>query len=113
MNIEISKVNVKLTKSLINQMRHAGLEQLQTAQILGYVHNIVKEHDNTLIMYWKGDYFILPTNYQRGCSGNKKLYRRVIGTHASMEWEFNTADELNEFWELYKTAIKNSKQIYI
>lgn len=55
--MEIKVAKIKVTKAIINQFQYPSLEVLQTANVLGFVCNVVKGQYKTLILENNGSYY--------------------------------------------------------
>jgi len=65
MKIDVITTKKPLTKSLVNQMRTARVEQLRNGEVLGFVVNVVKDSPKSLLIHHNGDYFTLPMDYTK------------------------------------------------
>ena len=110
MEIEIVTTKKKLTKSIISQMRGAGLEQLKNGKVLGYVIGVLKENYKAMIIEYESDYYIISCNYTKGES-TAAMYRKI--GKWSNKIRFNNFEERDEFWEYYTKAVNQAKHIYI
>lgn len=106
--IEIRTTKTKLTKSLVNQMGHAGIKQLREGTVLGYVLNVVKDCHKALILAYNGNYYTIPTSYKKG---TKSIFRNI--GRWTKEVTFDSEETCREFWQLYQDAIAKAEQIYI
>ena len=109
MEIEIVTTKKKLTKSIVNQMRHATLDVLKDGKPLGFVIGVIKDNYKAIIIEYDGDYYIVSAYYTKG---DTSVYRK-IGRWSS-QIKFETPEVCNEWWSAYQIARESAmNHIYI
>ena len=109
MEIEIVTTKKKLTKSLLNQMRHATFEVMKDGKPHGFVIGVVKNNYRAILIEYDADYYVISANYTKG---DTSVYRK-IGRWSS-KIGFETPEVCNEWWEAYQAVKEKAKsQIYI
>jgi len=99
MEIEIVLTKKKLSKSIINQMKHATHQVLQLGTAIGYLINVKKGVYKTVLIKHEGEFYTIPANYTKG---DLFIYRK--------EYE----EQFNSWWKAYQTRIREAiYQIYI
>lgn len=119
MEIKIVTAEKSLTKSIVNQMRHASLEVLQKGDVLGFVINVVKDCDKAVLLSYKEDYYTIPTDYVRK---DKVVLRKVGKKNTSIfkvpvktkTIEFQYRSYCTTWWDTYQDVLKKAVQhIYV
>ncbi len=96
MKIEIVTTKKKLTKSILNQMPLAGLPQIQSGKVLGYILNSIKDIKKAYLIINYGKYYILPANYRKSTNCViRKIGKRTITK------EFHDEDEFQIWWDQF------------
>ena len=114
MEIQIITTKKKLTKSLINQMRLAPDEVVKNGTPLGYLVNIVKNQNKSLLILHDKCYYILPTNWTKGehADNNRGVYR-TAGPWSQTK-KFKDAAACDAWWFSYRKLLAQADtQIYI
>jgi len=107
MEIEIVTTKKKLTKSLIQQMREIQLEELETANVLGFIN------DNPIIILLELDRFEYRKMYWHwDRSGNNDISRRVKGRYITRK-HFKAMGDRDRYLSKLDEFKKESVQIYI
>jgi hypothetical protein len=110
MEIEIITTKKKITKSLVNQMRHDPPKLvLEQGKPLGFIIAIVKNCYKAILLSHEGQYYIIPANYKKG---DKSVYRRIGNRTHSIKFESESL--CDAWWEAYQTIKEKSvDQIYL
>jgi len=107
MEIEIVTTKKKLTKSIIEQTREIKLEEIENANVLGFVML------NPIVILLKIDRFEYRKIYWHWRkSGNTDLCRTVKGRY-NVDKLFKTEDERNKYFLKLEEFKKDAVQIYI
>lgn len=115
MEIEIITTKKKLTKSLVNQMRTAGMKELDAhdVHVLGYLIGVVKGMRKAVLLKSGADYFVISPNWEKG---ETSWYKSVVvrGKKWSSSWKFENEERSDEAWRRYRTLMaKADTQIYL
>lgn len=119
MEITVTTAEKSLTKSLVNQMRHASLEVIQEGDVLGFVINVVKDCDKAVLMSYKEDYYTVPTDYKRK---DKVVFRKVgskttsifKGPTKTRTIDFQYRSHCTNWWKAYQEVLKKAiHHIYV
>ncbi len=109
MKIGIITAKCKLSKSVVNQMRHAPLNVLKHGKHLGFVIDVVKKCYKAILIQHEDDHYFIPANYTKG---DISVYRRVGRFSSSMK--FDSEDDCNEWWAAYEAVREKAvDHIYI
>ncbi len=108
MEIKIQTTEKKLSKSLIKQMMIATTNTVIHGIKHGFVVNVVKDCDKSMLITHNDNHFTFPMSWKKG---EKTIYRR-IGKFVSSR-EFNSLEDCDKFWKSYQEIIKCLEQIYI
>ena len=100
MDIEIVTTKKKLTKSLLNQMRMPSKENMKTGVGLGFVIDVVKNCYKAILIYNKGEYYIISGFYKKG---ETSVYRK-IGKWTQTK-KFDSSEACDEWWQAYKRVV--------
>ena len=110
MEIEIVTTKKKLSSSIIKQFARISYEEIEGAECLGYVLNIVKDtYKAYLIKLTNGEYRMLEYSWY-AYDGYTKIYRRV--KRGSQQIELNEESHAQRFVSFLKECEKSS-QIFI
>jgi len=112
MTIEIVTTKRKLTKSLVNQMRPAPLVAIQHGTVLGYLIRVVKDSYKTFLIEHEGEYFVLPSGWEKGLGTQRVTVWRTIGRWSTKK-RFNDVETCDKWWAAYESVLKTTTQIYI
>ena len=96
MEIEIITTKKKLSKSIVNQMRHAPLGVLKDGKPLGFVIGVVKKCYKAILIQHMDNYYWIPSNYAKG---DTSVYRKVGKWSSSIKFE--STDDCGDWWTAY------------
>ena len=109
MEIEIVTTKKKLSASIIKQFARISYEELEGAECLGYVLNILKDVYKTyIIKLANGEYRMLEYSWY-GYEDSSKIYKR--GLKGTAQIEMGEIDKARNFIAFLKECDKTS-QIY-
>ena len=109
MEIEIVTTKKKLTKSLINQMRHAPINVLKHGMVLGFVIGVIKDNYKAIIIQHEGDYYTISAYYTKG---DISVSRKIGRWFQSIKFE--SAADCDDWWAAYLIVKEKAvEQIYI
>ena len=60
MEIEIVTTKKKLTKAIVNQMRHASIAAIRHGTALGYLINVRQKIWRSILIFYNDEYFVMP-----------------------------------------------------
>ena len=110
MEIEIVTTKKKLSAAYIKQFARISINELEGAECLGYVLNILKDtYKAYIIKLSNGEYRMLEYSWYRYEDGTK-IYKR--GKKGTAQIEFDTVDKSKDYIAFLKNCDK-TKQIYI
>ncbi|MCK9154511.1 MAG: hypothetical protein M0P12_00205 [Paludibacteraceae bacterium] len=111
MKIEVYKVTVKLTKSIVNQLQKATLEVLRHGKVLGYVVNVRKDIRKAFLISYNDGLFYISDDWHTS-KNSTRLFRRI--GKWSVEWDFGTIENKEEFLKEYEIVLKTTvPQIFV
>lgn len=106
MNIAVLTIR-SLTKSIVNQLRFCGIKQLREGQVLGFMVNVNKSFHRVMLIEHEGQYFLHGIGYTREAHRHRIVTSKVYKA-------FATAEECDNYWEAYTTALEKAKeQIFV
>lgn len=113
MEIEIITTKKKLSKALVNQMQLAGKHRLAPTmyEVLGFVHNVVKNVPRCAIIKSREQYFLVPLNFKK----LGKCVSRPLPKHFKAHVNFDTEEECDAWWVEYEKIKREclNNQIYL
>lgn len=115
MNIEVKTITKKLTKSLVNQMCVAGIEQMLAVlekpdeKILGYLVNVRKGCHKTILVHDGSDYYVVPVE-----AWQKSEYGEYLSI-GNAQMEFRDEQARNRWFDSYSEVVRIglSEHIYL
>jgi hypothetical protein len=111
MEIEIVTTKKKLSSAYIKQFARLSINELDDAECLGFVLNIIKDTYKTyLIKLANGEYRMLEYSWYRYGNDNPKIYKRM--KHGTAHIIFDTIEDTQKYICFLKDCEKTS-QIYI
>lgn len=115
MDIIIKTTKKKLSRSLVNQMNSATLDDMREGNLLGYLINVRKGEHKVLLIENNGKYSILTCGWHSPdeINGVREKYVERKGRGWQQRRKFKTVELRKEFMRLYRTAMIRAEQIYI
>ena len=110
MIIEIITNRKKLTKSLVNQMRFAQIEQLRNGLVLGHFVGVRKQSYLTGFIEYNKEYYCFAANWKKGTES--PCISRVIGRWFD-KIDFANQEECDDWWECYEKAREEAMKTHI
>jgi hypothetical protein len=107
-NIEVR--TVKMTKTRINQFRHASLDAMQNGELLGFVINCRTGVYKAYLFKHFDDYYFLEDGWYAGCDETTIYRKQGKWLHKR---EFKTPELHAEWLAAYQNVKQQAKQVYL
>ena len=110
MEIRLTTTEVKLTKSIVNQIPVATKSMLKDGVAVGHFVNVVTKMNKALLLTFEKDYFILSGQlYREGVLNIGMRYKKHIYLY-----RFSSTEKRDAYWGHYQGRLKEGHtQIYV